>query len=108
MKYEIINPSDKCYITAEDDKTAAVAVYLLGNSWYGAKNAETGESVLGVFQEPFGTEAALELFLKEHIEDLTKAFESFEYDGEPTSLNAIGERAASMGKALRKMLNDPR
>ena len=35
MKYEIINPSDKCFITAHDERLAKIACAVLGQGWYG-------------------------------------------------------------------------
>ena len=44
MKYEIVNPSDKCYISSENEKVAKFACLIIGNGKYGLKNAETGKA----------------------------------------------------------------
>lgn len=38
MKYEIINPSDKCFITSDDERLAEIVCVMLGNGSYGLKD----------------------------------------------------------------------
>lgn len=103
MRYEIINPSDKCYIHADDVRLAQIAGVYLGDGMYGLED-ENGKMVLHIFS---GLEA-LEMdanecraFLRSHWEDLAKVFESFEYAGERTSMNNIGAKAEKLAKACR-------
>ena len=107
MKYEIINPSDKCYISSENDKVAKFCCLLLGNGRYGLKNAETGENVFPIYLfgmsekviiEEFGE--PLEAFLKNNKTQIAECFKSFEYASERTSVNNIGERANAFYKKL--------
>ena len=105
-KYEIINPSDKCFIYAEDVRLAKIAGILLGQGFYGLKD-QNGQRVLGVF-ETFGEALEMEeskvgQFIAEHKNELAKVFRSFEYAGERTSLNNIGERAENYAVQLEKL-----
>jgi len=61
MLYEIINPSDKMTIEADDDLVAALAGLNLGEGKIGIEN-EKGESVLPIFL--LGGDAALIEWLK--------------------------------------------
>ena len=38
--YEIINPSDKCFVSAERDEVAAIVGLLLGNGMYGMRDGQ--------------------------------------------------------------------
>ena len=105
-KYEIINPSDKCFIYAEDVRLAKIACILLGQGWYGLLD-ENGEQVMGVF-ETFGSALEMEeskcgQFVAENKKALAEVFRSFEYADERTSLNNIGERAKNYAVQLEKL-----
>ena len=105
-KYEIINPSDKCFIYAEDVRLAKIACILLGQGFYGLMD-ENGEQVMGIF-ETFGSaiemeEAKVGEFIAENKKELAEVFRSFEYAGERTSLNNIGERAKNYAIQLEKL-----
>lgn len=106
MKYEIINPSDKCYIYAEDVRLAKVACALLGGGWYGLKD-EQGEAVMNVFEaidESIGVPVdQLKEFTNGHAAELAVVFRSFEYAGERTSLNHIGKKAESYAVAFERI-----
>lgn len=112
-KYEIINPSDKCYITAEK-ATACMAALYLGKGKYGLSDAETGEDVLPIFL--FGSDKALDQWAVDNYGELfgefakkqnanpaklAEAFESFKYPHERSSMNNIGAYAASLAKHFR-------
>lgn len=116
MKYEICNPSDACYLEADDSKVAAACILFLGNGQYPTKNADTGESIAGSFFL-FGGDIeqtwkhfhgiGLDEFMsiRENKEKLAACFESFKYKCERTSMNNIGERAKQHAIALRNKLN---
>ena len=103
MKYEIINPSDKCFIYADDVRLAKIVCSVLGEGIYGLKD-ETGESVMYVF-EPIDEALSMNIedikkFINDNVSELSKVFLSLEYQDERTSLNNIKERADHYGKAL--------
>lgn len=103
MRYEIINPSDKCYITAEDPVLAKIACAALGGGWYGLK-AETGETIihpLESMEENTGMRTEeLTSYINEHVPEIIRVFRSFEYDVDRTSLNDIGGLAARLADFL--------
>ena len=99
-KYEIINPSDKCYISSENKQVAKFCCMLLGEGKYGLENAETGADVFPIYLfgiseqviiEEFGE--SLADFLKHNKKDIIECLDTFEYASERTSLNNIGARA---------------
>lgn len=113
MKYEIINPSDKCFISSDNERVAKFCCLLLGNGMYGLENAETGEDVFSIYifgmsekatLEEFGE--PLEDFLQNHRLEIAECFKSFEYAGERTSLNNIGERARIFYEKLKEKEDD--
>lgn len=104
MRYEIINPSDKCYITAEDPVLAKIACCVLGGGWYGLK-AETGETIihpLESLEENTGMRTEeLTAYLNEHTLEIVRVYRSFEYgSAERTSMNDIGGLAERLADAL--------
>ena len=103
-KYEIINPSDKCFIYAEDVRLAKIACKLL-SGFYGLVD-ENGEAVIGVF-DGLDTSLGMNLAEAKHLIDcnrkaLAQVFRSFEYEGERTSLNNIVEKAEKLAAVLEK------
>ena len=113
MKYEIINPSDKCFISSDNERVAKFCCLLLGNGMYGLNNAETGEDVFPIYifgmsekvmLEEFGE--PLKDFLSNHRLEIAECFKSFEYAGERTSLNNIGERARILYEKLKEKEDD--
>ena len=105
MKFEIINPSDKCYIFADDQRLAIIACSILGRGMYGLKN-EHGETVLYPFQD---VDYALGITMQEVNElakvsrvELARIFGSFQYEDTRTSLNNIGRTAELYCEALSK------
>lgn len=104
MKYEIINPSDKCYITSDNEKVACFCNLLLGDGMYGLQR-EDGTSADGIHLFGYSEEALnadyegnFEKFSKDHAKEIAECFNSFEYAGERTSLNNIGARAECFAK----------
>lgn len=109
VKYEIINPSDKCYISSGNEKVAKFCCLLLGEGKYGLENAETGADVLPIYLfgiseqviiEEFGE--SLADFLKHNKKDIIECLDTFEYASERTSLNNIGARAKLFHDKLLK------
>ena len=110
MRYEIVNPSDKCFISADDVRLAKVACAMLGYGIYGLKDADD-QLVMGILEpldEAVGLkdEAALVDFIDRNKPELAKVFRSFEYEGEQTSLNDIGGLAARFAAALEAKEED--
>lgn len=114
MKYEIINPSDKCYISSENEKVAKYACLLIGNGMYGLHNAETGESVFPAyifamsveqilleFGEPLGD------FFEHNKKEIAECLNTFEYATERTSLNDIGKAARTIYKLVMEHIDHP-
>lgn len=102
-KYEIINPSDKCFIYADDERLAKIACVVLGRGWYGLEN-ENGETVINIMEslnDALGmTDEEIKKLMDENIIELSKVFLSIEYAYERTSLNNIEELSKSIGKKL--------
>ena len=107
MKYEIINPSDKCYISSENEKVAKFCCLLLGDGRYGLENTETGKTIFPIYifgisedevNNQFGE--PLEQFLEHNKKQIADCFNTFEYASERTSLNNIGARAKLYYKRL--------
>lgn len=105
MKYEIINPSDKCFITAHDERLAKIACAVLGQGWYGLRYQD-GDTVMYPLQpldEALGVgEDEIKEIIDRNRGALADVFSSFEYEDERTSLNDIGATATAYAKALRK------
>lgn len=107
MKYEIINPSDKCFVTSEVPFAAAITCMLLGNGWYGLYD-ENGDRFI---QPMVPIEKQLRIskqeipeLIEKHRTDIYNCLRSFEYAGEPTSCNDIGARAKAHADALEKLI----
>ena len=106
-KYEIINPSDKCYIYSDNLRVAKFCCLLLGNGRYGLTDCETNETAFGFYFfgisdkaiiEEFGS--TLQEFLENNTAEIVECFKSFEYPYERKSFNNIGARASSLAKKL--------
>ena len=108
MKYEIINPSDKCYITSNNELVARFCCLLLGNGHYVLRdenNNDIGNMYLfGATKETLDEEydGDFEAFAKTHWKDIVTCFKSFEYEGERTSANNIGARAEENAKIFEQ------
>lgn len=102
-KYEIINPSDECFIYADDVRLAKIACAYLGGGFYGLRD-ENGESIMHPFEDiENATEmkvSEIKTFIDNNKMALAKVFRSFEYEGERTSLNNIGAKAEQYAVAL--------
>lgn len=107
MKYEIINPHDRCFISAENPFTAAVTCFLIGQGSYGLRD-ENDTPVIRPFQtleDAFNIipDKTAELINKHRI-DVYNCLRSFEYGGEPTSCTNLKETAEYHAKNLKKRL----
>lgn len=101
MKYEIINPSDKVYITAKDDLIAKIVCYYLGRGTYMLKN-DKGELLTGFLDPNINIETEeLEKYIVSHVNDIAETFDSLTYEGERTSMNNIGKSAYAYATAFR-------
>ncbi len=119
MKFEISNPSDACYLEADDQKIATACILFLGNGQYPTVNVDTGEQIAGSFFI-FGGDIeqtwkhfhgiGLDEFMSTPgvKEKMAECFESFRYKYERTSMNNIGARAKQYAIALRNQLNQER
>lgn len=108
MKYEIINPSDKCFITCDNQKVAQFCAFLLGGGMYGLRD-ESGENVGRIYllatEEDLNTDFDGDFvkYGKDHAAELAACFNTFEYAGKQTSLNDIGGRAKRFAEVYKKM-----
>ena len=106
-KYEIINPSDCCYIYSDDELMASVSVGIL-STWYGLADCNSGKTITHPFE-------VNEDWIKEHgIPDLNEyvkcnrnkmadILDSVDYKNERTSMNNIGKACHSIAKQLREL-----
>jgi hypothetical protein len=111
MTFEIGNPSDKCFLNADDPKIAAACILFLGGGQYFCKNAETEENIPGTF---FALGGDIEdvwkkshgIGFKEFISKpetkskMRLCFSSFYYATEGSSFNNIGKRAQKFAETL--------
>lgn len=109
MKYEIINPSDNCFITSDNQKVAQFCTLLLGGGMYGLRD-ENGENVgsiylFGATQEALNADfdGDFEKFGKEHAAEIAKCFKTFEYANERTSVTNIEGNAKYFAAVYEKM-----
>lgn len=111
MKYEIINPSDECYLEHPEQKVAITAGLVLGGGAYGLKSVETCEMALPILafggaeeflNKTFGGPESYALFVAENYRAISDALLSVSLPQERTSLNDIAGRAHSLGRTLAK------
>lgn len=101
--YEIINPSDKVLVEADDEDVACVAVLLLGEGRYGLRRVDTDVTVLPVFliggavewlhargivSKPTVDAPGLHDWIKAHARELAAVFDSAFY-GRESELKAL-------------------
>lgn len=109
-EWEIINPSDECYISGEGEALAAAGV-VLGRGKYALK-AEDGTEALPLFL--FGGEKALDEWWRktygrsfnDYLDTkpwaaIADVLETFRYAGERSSMNNIGNAAKVYAKSMR-------
>lgn len=114
-KYEIVNPSDKCFLTSPSLLLAAVAICLLGEGSYALTDTETGEKAVPLFlfgghdaffQEKFGitlNDAIGQCTAPENAPQLAEVLQSVEYDSKPGSLNNIKDRADQLALMVKDL-----
>lgn len=107
MKYEIINPSDKCFITSENESVARFCNLLLGQGMYGLQREDGTDADyihFGYSQECLDTdyEGNFKEFSYRHAKEIAECFASFKYASERTSLNNIGGRAKDLAEIFKK------
>jgi hypothetical protein len=109
MQYEIINPSDQCFMVHEDKKIAITACLVLGSGLYGLTD-ESGKSVLPILafsgskeflKEEFGGTDEYGSFLAKNYAGIADALESVYLPGERSSMNDIVDRAHKLCARLR-------
>lgn len=100
-KYEIINPSDECYLYAESDNVAAVCGILLGSGMYGIKDTVTGELVQPLFSAELKDGTDTDKFITENKKAIKDCLKTFEYADERSSLNDIGARAKKIADLIK-------
>lgn len=107
-KFEIINPSDKCFLFGDNLLAVSVACLFLGEGRYALREMG-GDFEMPIFlfgghdewlQKEFGTTVESYL-ISGRDDDLAAALESFQYDGARSSMNNIGARAKSMAESIR-------
>ncbi len=106
MKYEIINPSDECYIESENETVACFCTLLLGKGKYGLNN-DNDETILPVLLGYVDEWAEnhigdVETFMDEHINEIIQCLRSVEYARERTSMNNIQGLAFAYADSIEK------
>lgn len=96
MRFELINPSDKIFLNADDLRVAQIAALYAGKGYYGL-NDENGEQVFGLiafggsedFIKSFGDEASYKKFVEDKKREIADCLKTFRTDGVRTSMNDI-------------------
>jgi hypothetical protein len=109
MKYEIINPSDQCFIEHSDEKVAIAATIFLGEGKYGLSRVSDDNTVLPIllfgagkfFDEEYGGTEAFHAFVDANLPGIGDALLSVSRPGERSSLNDIMGRAHAMGERIK-------
>lgn len=113
MKFEIINPSDKCFMTANDLLIAAVAICILSEGRYGLDGVDESKGIdvpmfmFGGHDEWFKNNFNLnfaescQVVATERKPQLIAALESIEYESERGSMNNIKQRAFDLAQSLK-------
>lgn len=100
-KYEVINPSDCCYLYAGDPRIASVAVAIASGGRYGLKDCESGETVLyilifsdvGKWLAGIGLDPdSLYDYIEKNATEIAKVLCSVTYRDDRSSMNNIQER----------------
>jgi len=108
MRYEIINPSDKCFIKADSFMVACIANAILGGGKYGLKGTDNQNEmpifIIGGFDEwfkkTFDKDFSVDL-VAENYTDVCDCLSSVKYRGERTSTNNIKFRGQEYSSFLK-------
>lgn len=115
VRYEIINPSDKCYLWAGEEIVISAAVLILGHGQYMVRGLDGGSLptcfIMGgnpdeAFRECFGISFTEFMIKGENLRKVADCYSTFEYEGERTSMNDIGARAKALEKRYREVAEE--
>lgn len=106
-RYELINPSDKIFLDADDVRVAQIAALYAGKGFYGLKD-ENGEQVFGLiafggsddFFKSFGGVSDYEEFIKANKQKIAECLRTFRTDGVRSSMNDICGNAHKLASKL--------
>lgn len=110
MEYEIGNPSDKCFVSADSDIVASAVVLFLGNGKYFVNDADDKQLptffILGgdpndAFKDRFGETLDDFMSKEESLIKMADCCATFRYASERSSMNNIGAAAKELEKQLR-------
>lgn len=107
-QFEIINPSDECYVYSEDPLVAAAAVCILGGGAYPMKEVGSSfEMPLFLFSDADDwwkekAKMTFKQYMENNKKQIAQCLGTFKYPHERTSMNNIGARAVAWEKALSK------
>jgi hypothetical protein len=113
MKCEIVNPSDGCSISGDNQEALALACILLGSGQY-ALSGENGEKVCPLmlfgggpewYEKSFGR--SIDAGLEAIEQEVAAVLETFKYHDGRSSMNNIGKRAKEIAKKLRAKSKAP-
>lgn len=115
MRYEIGNPSDKCFIHADEAIVATATICIIGRGYYFTKD-ENGESFPSCtllsgdlndsWREKFNI-TLKDFFDKPGtIQKIVNCLKTFEYAGERTSTNNIGKSCLDIQEQLEELLKN--
>lgn len=108
-EYEIINPSDECYLSGDNFEAVAAACLFLGRGQYALREKDgKGEMPLFLFgashdvwwKENFNRTFDEYMDTKPHLA-IAKVFGTFRYSHGRSSMNNIGKAAKQYAKAFR-------
>lgn len=107
MRFELINPSDKIFLDADDLRVAQIAALYAGEGYYGL-NDENGEQVFGLiafggseeFIKSFGDEDGYKKFIEANRMAIADCLKTFRTDGVRTSMNDICGSAHHLAEQL--------
>jgi hypothetical protein len=110
LRYEIINPSDKCFLQADSDIVASAAAIILGSGAYGLRDDKDrplpsmflfGDNPNAVWKKHFGITFAEYLDMPGALLSIANCLATFTYAGKRSSLNNIGAKAAALEELVR-------
>ena len=110
MLFEIINPSDKCFLESDNPEAVSAAVAFLGNGQYGLKDENDkkypafgilGHDINADWKEEYGRTIQDYMDTNPYA-DIAKALSTFRYNSERSSLNNIGAAAKQLEKHFKE------